>query len=106
MNEYLVAISGNSPFGAFLMSLRNKVGGASGWMEQANESHPVIVATDIDWSLLPAFVRMQHIRNPDTDNPQPSELVVPASIVVAVVPKAAPASRPPAEQQTPPVSLH
>lgn len=104
--EYLVAIDGRSPFGAFLLSLKNKIGGASGWMEQANQSHPVIVATDIDWSLLPAFVRMTHIRNPGTDSPQPVELVVPAASLIAVMPKADPASQPHGEQQTPPAPLH
>ena len=104
--EYLVAIDGRSPFGAFLLSLKNKIGGASGWLEQANESHPVIVATNLDWSKLPAFVRMTHLRNPGADDQQESELVVPAAVVIAVMPKAAPATQPAAEQQTPPTSLH
>lgn len=104
--EYVVAIDGRSPFGAFLLSLKNKIGGASGWMEQANQSHPVIVATDMDWSLLPAFVRMTHIRNPNTDNPLPVELVVPAAVVLAVHPKADPANQQHGEQQTPGASIH
>lgn len=104
--EYLVAIDGRSPLGAFFLSLRGKIGGATTHMEANSVMHPVIVATDIDWSLLPAFVRMTHIRNPGTDSPQPVELVVPAASLIAVMPKADPASQPHGEQQTPPAPLH
>lgn len=104
--EYVLAIDGKSPFGAFLLSLKNKIGGASGWIEQANESHPVVIAKDLDWGLLPAFVRMTHIRNPEAEDRQLTELVVPAAIVLAVMPKAAPADQPRAEQQKQPSPLH
>lgn len=104
--EYLVAIDGRSPYGSFLLSLKNKIGGASAWLELMSESHPVIVATDLDWTKLPAFVRMTHIRNPGAPDPQPRELVVPSSCVLAVLPKEPPATEQPAAQQTPPTSLH
>lgn len=104
--EYVVAIDGRSPLGAFLLSLKNKIGGASGWIEQASESHPVLIATDLDWSMLPAFVRMKHLRNPEAEDKQATELVVPAGVVLAVLPKAPPATQPPGEQKVPPSSLH
>jgi hypothetical protein len=84
--EYLVILDVDSPIGMFLLSLKGKVGGATDVMALPNRVHPYIIARDLDWSKLPAFVRMTHLRNPGAEDPQPRELVVPAQAVLGVVP--------------------
>ena len=104
--EYLVAVDGNSPIGVFYLASRNKIGGASGWMEQGQTTHPVIVVKDLDWSMLPAFVRMTHIRNPGADDPVERELVLPSSTILAVVPKEPSTDQGARPQQSPGAPLH
>ena len=104
--KYLVAIDVETPAGALLMSLKGKIGGASSTMDVAGKSHPVIFASQMDWSKLPAFVGMTQIQNPGAPDPMPRELVVP-SAAVAVLAETAPAgTQPPSAQQSPASSLH
>lgn len=79
--EYWVAIEAGSPLGKLLMNLRGKIGGATNVVECEGITHPLIVGTDIDWSM-PNFVRLTHHRNPGADNPLARELVVPCSQVL------------------------
>lgn len=104
--EYFVGIDAASPFGQFLLAEKGKIGGASATVLPGVIEHPVIVCTDMDWSMLPAFVRVTHMRNSSAPDPAPRELVIPASIVLVVAPIQANAQVPSAAQQLPSSSLH
>lgn len=103
--EYWVLIHAKSTAGAFLLSLLRKIGGATATQECDGIIHPLIVATDLDWSIA-GFLRMTHIQDPGEANPLPRELIVPAASIQLVVPHVQPANQPNEEQQTPPFSLH
>jgi hypothetical protein len=104
--EYWIAVDANSAAGQFLLSLRGKIGGATNVVFCNAITHPLIVATDLDWSLH-GFVRMTHHRNPGAENPLARELVLPSSAILLVTPTEPPAvSEQRGEQTNTPTSLH
>jgi len=105
--EFLVVLDKDSAIGAWMLTVRGKIGGATGVMDiAANVVHPYVIASALDWTKLPAFVGLTHLQNPGADDPRPKELVVPAAVVLAVTPWEKPASQPPDVQQLQPSPLH
>lgn len=85
--EYWVLIDANTPAGAVLLSLLGKIGGATTTVVINNITHPMLIATDLDWSSSPAFVRMTHHRNPGAEDPLKFELVLPNACVLLATPR-------------------
>jgi hypothetical protein len=104
--DYIVVLDVNSPVGMFMLTLRGKIGGATNVMALPTAAHPCIIARDLDWAKLPAFVRMTQLQDPLAEDRKPRELVVPAAAVLAVIPDEPPASQQPPEQQKPAAPLH
>jgi hypothetical protein len=100
--EYIVILDVHSPIGMFLLTQRGNVGGATDVMPLPTGAHPYVIAKDLDWSKLPAFVGMIHLRDPGMPDQRPRELVAPASAVLGIVPH----ERPPADAPQKTGSLH
>lgn len=104
--EFFVVISKDSPFGQFLLELRNKIGGASTTMDVGGVSHPVMVCKGLDWSKSLLFVSMIQLRDPGEADPLPREIAVPSSVILLVAEAGQTASQKPAEPQASPSHLH
>lgn len=82
--EFIVVINAQSPWGARLMAAKGKIGGATVAWELAGASHPVIVCTDLDWSV-PGIMQTSHFQDPFVADTQPCRVLVPASTVLFAV---------------------
>lgn len=102
--EYLVALDVNSVAGQFVLSMHGKIGGSTATLVCNAITHPVIVATDLEW-FHPNFVRMKHHRNPGAEDPIARELVLPCSAILFATPKEKPAEQARGQQENP-TSLH
>jgi hypothetical protein len=103
--EFVVVIHADSPIGAFLLSMKDKIGGASGTMDVQGKTHPFIFATDLSWDAI-GVLQMTHLQDPGLSaDPKPRRIAIPIAAVLVALEKAV-VDPPPASQQLPSVSLH
>lgn len=102
--DFVVVMHADSPFGAYLLQLLNKIGGASGTMDVQGKTHPFIIARELEWGTI-GVLQMTHLRNPGMPDESPRRIAVPAASVVVVLEKMS-GDQQKAVQQSPSTSLH
>jgi hypothetical protein len=98
--EFVVTIDGESAFGAVLMALHQKIGGASATMAAGIKTHPLILCRDLDAASMPGFVRMTQLQNPGTGDQSPRVAIVPSRSILPVHEYLKTPGKPPAPQET------